>query len=317
MHRWGHSSSCGITCNDKPRLLGIDAHNGHQLFDQTHSGQWSSGGRPTPDGGQVFVAGGYYGGLDNYNGVTGHIQWFASMPQEYGWIPAANNDKVFTSFNGHLTMVDKATGSQQLLLAPSGGGYGSSTPTAVGPHEAYVPWGNVITQFDPTNRYATWEYKIPSGGIYNHGIAIGDGALYVNFGATVKALDRHSGGFLWEWTAPTTLTSNVVLTNSHLFVGNESETFAINLATHTKDWSAPYGGSLAVEKNFLFVSNTNALYAFGLAVPEPSSAMLVVPFGVMLGLRRSGLRKQRRTSFCHNEFPQNGRTASRPAANQP
>ena len=84
VHRWGHSSSCGITCNDKPRLLGIDAANGQQLFGTIHAGQWSSGSRPTPSGGNVYVAGGYYGGLDNYNGTTGNIQWFAGMPQEYG-----------------------------------------------------------------------------------------------------------------------------------------------------------------------------------------------------------------------------------------
>jgi PQQ-like domain len=119
MHRWGHSSSCGIGCHDRPRLLGINAHNGQQLFDQTHSGQWSSGGRPTADGGQVYVAGGYYGGLDNYDGVTGHIEWFANMPQEYGWIPAVGKNKVYTSFNGNLTVVDKATGSQQTYLAGS------------------------------------------------------------------------------------------------------------------------------------------------------------------------------------------------------
>jgi hypothetical protein len=84
VHRWGHSSSCGIDCHDKPRLLGMNTTMGAQIFDQTHAGQWSSGGRPAALDGQVYVAGGYYGGLDNYDGATGQIEWFAGMPQEYG-----------------------------------------------------------------------------------------------------------------------------------------------------------------------------------------------------------------------------------------
>jgi PQQ-like domain len=167
------------------------------------------------------------------------------------------------------------------LLAPSGGGYSASSPIAVGPHEVYVPWGVVITQFDPTSRYATWEYKTPSVAIANHGIAVGDTALYINYGTTLRAISRQTGSFLWQWTAPTTLTSNVVLTDSHLFVGSDSETFAIDVASRAKAWSAPYGGSLAVVGDFLFISNPDALHAFSLAVPEPCGLVLL-SFGVIL-----------------------------------
>ena len=287
VHRWGHSSSCGVTCNDKPRLFGINATNGTQLFDRTHSGQWSSGGRPTASGGNVYVAGGYYGGLDNYNGATGNIDWFASMPQEYGWIPAAYGDKVFTSFFGNLTVVNKTTGGAQTLLSPTAGGYNASTPTVVSPNEAYVPYANTITQFDPANNYATWQYKILNGSVANQGMAVGNSALYANLGSSVTAIDRKTGNFLWAWPTSDFTTSNLVLTNTHLFVASSTTTYAISLATHATDWSAPYGGLLALDSGYLFVSNTNALHAFAVGVPEPSAMLLILScVAFLVGFRK-------------------------------
>jgi hypothetical protein len=288
VHRWGHSSS-----SDKPRLFGINATNGQQIFDQSHSGQWSSGGRPTATGGQVYVAGGYYGGLDNYNGTTGTIQWFAGMPQEYGWIPAVDNGKVYTSFDGNLTMVNAANGTgAQTLLAPSGGNfYDGSSPLAAGPHEAYAAYGGLVTQFDPTNKYPTWEYK-NLGGSANQGMALSDNALFINFGNNIAAIDRATGAQLWRLNM-SGLTSNLVLTNSHLFVGDSNKTYAINLLTRNIDWQAPYSGDLAIVSDVLFVSNTRTLSAFNLTVPEPSSAVLLLPLVVVLGLIRRRKKHQR------------------------
>lgn len=294
VHRWGHSSSCGIGCHDKPRLLGMNTTMGAQIFDQTHSGQWSSGGRPAALDGQVYVAGGYYGGLDNYDGATGQIEWFAGMPQEYGWIPAAHGDKVFTSFSGHLTVVNKSTGAQQTLLAPSGGGYGSSTPVVVSANEAYVPSGNLITQFDPANKYATWEYKVGNQWLANQGLAIGGDALYANFGSVLKAIDRETGLLLWEWTAPVQLSSNVIATNTHLFVGNNDTTYAIGLDSRSVEWSAAYGGELAVAGGHLIVSNSSAVHAFAL-VPEPTVLAMgsVLTTGMVMLLRRRNYLSRR------------------------
>jgi hypothetical protein len=299
VHRWGHSSSA-----DHPRLFGINATNGQQIFDQSHSGQWSSGGRPTATGGQVYVAGGYYGGLDNYNGTSGAIQWFAGMPQDYGWIPAVDNGKVYTSFDGNLTMVNAANGTgSQTLLAPSGGNfYDASSPLAAGPHEAYAAYGNLVTQFDPTNKYPTWEYKSIGGGAANQGMALGADALYINFGNNITALDRETGAQLWKLNLAG-LTSNLVLTDDHLFVGDSNKTYAINLLTRSVDWQAAYSGDLAIVSDVLFVSNSRTLNAFNLAVPEPSSAVLLLPLAVVLGLlgRRQRYKKaaERSASSSH------------------
>jgi hypothetical protein len=286
VHRWGHSSA-----SDKPRLFGMNSTNGQQVFDQAHSGQWSSGGRPTAVDGQVYVAGGYYGGLDNYNGTSGAIQWFAGMPQDYGWIPAVDNGKVYTSFKGNLTMVNAGNGAGgQTLLAPSGGNYGTSSPLAAGPHEAYAAYGGLVTQFDPTNKYPTWEYKNP-GGSANQGMALSDNALYINFSNNIAAIDRATGVQLWRLNM-SGLTSNLVLTNSHLFVGDGNKTYAINLLTRNIDWQAPYSGDLAIVNDVLFVSNSRTLNAFTLAVPEPSSVVLLLPLAIVLALVRRRRKHQ-------------------------
>lgn len=75
---------------------------------------------------------------------------------------------------------------------------------------------------------------------------------------------------LWEWTSPAPLSTNVVVTDSHLFVGNDTTTYAIGLASRSLEWSAEYGGQLAVTGNHLVVSNGAAVHAFAL-VPEPTA----------------------------------------------
>jgi hypothetical protein len=288
VHRWGHSSSCGVTCHDKPRLLGIDASTGMQLFDKVHSGQWSSGGAPAAEGGNVFVAGGYYGGLDNYNGTTGAIVWFAGMPQTYGWVPAADSNHVYTSFGGDLTVVNRATGTSRNLIAPHGAG-SYADPVVAGPNEVYAASSRTVTQFDPINGYPTWDYQRTSG-VVRQGLALGPTSLYVNFDNVLVALSRSTGQELWTLPVPSgRFMRNLVLTDTHLFVGSETETFAFNLESRQLDWSAPYSGTVAISGNHLFISNSQVLHAFALqnAIPEPTALVhFVVGVAVLTYCRR-------------------------------
>src|SRR4051794_37139525 len=84
VHQWGHSGISGGDASQYPYLMGMSAATGAKQFATSHSGQWSSGSRPTVIGTQVFAAGGYYGGLDAYDGVSGNHAWFANVNQQYG-----------------------------------------------------------------------------------------------------------------------------------------------------------------------------------------------------------------------------------------
>ncbi|MEZ6190026.1 MAG: PQQ-binding-like beta-propeller repeat protein [Phycisphaerales bacterium] len=242
VHRWGHSSSCGVDCHDKPRLFGIDAVNGVQLFDQTHAGQWFSGGRPTPEGDRVFVAGGYFGGLDAYNASTGQIEWFAGMPQEYGWIPAADQDYVYVSFNDTLTVLDRAGGTVQTIGTLSGPSYSSSTPVVAGQNEVYLPRHFRLTRINALDGQIAWTYSNHTvGNDGNLGAAVHGEAVYANLSGFLHAIDRQTGELLWKWVPGSLLTSYVVSVDHYLIVGTDSTTYIIDTLLHDAVASVPVG----------------------------------------------------------------------------
>ena len=56
--------------SESPYVYGLTSATGSVVFATTYSAQWGAGSRPTVTGNQVFVPGGYYGGLNSYNALT-------------------------------------------------------------------------------------------------------------------------------------------------------------------------------------------------------------------------------------------------------
>ena len=104
----------------------MNSATGSVVFATTYSAQWGAGSRPTATDGQVFVPGGYYGGLNSYNALTGANQWLATVNQQYGWIPAADTSRVYVymgsasaspgPYTGTLYAFDRSTGHSAFTI---------------------------------------------------------------------------------------------------------------------------------------------------------------------------------------------------------
>jgi hypothetical protein len=302
VHKFGHSGSSGSSYpDDYPQLVALDAATGAKQFATTHSGQWSSGSRPTPIGGQVFAAGGYYGGMDSYNAVTGAVSWFAGIPQQYDWTPAADAGRVYVYMGyasaspgpspGRLYAINRSTGAidYQILHPQSTSTYygelqnvvlGAQNDAMALTRGSLVTGTNsILVNFDLVGRTIRWQ----TGGNWSGNLAVHAGILAVPEGTKLSILDETTGARLWDWTAPSDL-RQAILSDNLAFVASSTATYAVNLTTRQSVWSAPVGGEIALSDGMLIVSNTSGIRAF--AVPEPS-AMFVTCVGVItLALRR-------------------------------
>ena len=303
VHRWGHSGSSGSTQpKDKPSLVGIDADTGTQLFSTQHSGQWSSGSRPTIEGDTVFAAGGYYGGMDAYN-LEGTNKWFARVNQQYGWIPAADADNAYVYMGeassspgpsvGQLYIVDRLTGNRSSIAHHRSTGTlsrssdnGSVMLDGLGNAYALsrVYGGNTLVSFDIDVGAINWE----ADGSWDNNPAIANGIIAIPEDQSVVFLDATTGTRQWSWEHSSDVNGSIILTDNVAFAGTETGVYAIDLDSRTAIWNTPIEGHLAAVDGMLYITNDTGIFAFS-AIPEPSCFVLVM--GMMLfgmgSIRRS------------------------------
>ncbi|MDX1961725.1 MAG: PQQ-binding-like beta-propeller repeat protein [Pirellulales bacterium] len=305
VHHFGHSGSSGSAFpTDYPALVGLDRASGVQQFWTTHSGQWSSGSRPTIEGTGVFAAGGYFGGLDAY-GLNGSHVWFHGVNQQYGWIPAADQNNVYVYMGaasaspgpsvGSLFIVNRTTGvrdatvphpqsngtfygeEQSVIL----GGQGDALALTYNNHPAFAN-SKTLVSFDIVSRTINWQITGNFGG----NAAVSDGQIAVPDGNALRIVDQSTGGTLWTWTAPGAVWGNVVLSNQYAFVNAGGSVHAIDLLTRTSVWnSSGVTGSIALDDNLLVISNPSGVRAYT-AIPEPASFVATVVAGAAWMLMR-------------------------------
>jgi hypothetical protein len=288
VHRFGHSSSpASSPPEEKPALVGLDVADGSVRFVTPHSGQWSSGSRPTVDGGAVFTAGGYFGGLDAY-GLNGVSLWAAKVNQQYGWIPAADDQHVYTYMGsagfspgpsvGQLYIADRRTGSLTSIAHPRStstrsGGSDDGSVMLDGLGNAYalsgVRGGSTLVSFDIGSSSINWE----ADGAWLDNPSIANGLIALPERRSVVFLDAVTGSRLWAWDHTSNIVGSVLLTDGAAFVNSSSGVFGIDLYSQEVFWHTPVSGRLAASNGSLFITNGTGIYAYSV-VPEPASGAL-------------------------------------------
>jgi len=246
-------------------LRAYDAASGELVFRAPHTAQMAYYLAPTLYAGNVYVAGGYNGGMYGFNGTSGAQLWFSDvLPQYDQWTPAVDETRAYAYLGGYspaLYVLNRATGAVEFTIADLNvDGYVWSTGAA----PVLGSSGNVLAvqdgrliSFDLANRKIGYEIARAFAGQ----ASLAHGVIYcINAGA-LSARDEATGGPLWSWEAPGggVLTGTIVVTNTHLFAGTSTITYALDLATHEMVWSYPAGGALTLGNSSLYLAGGNRL----------------------------------------------------------
>jgi hypothetical protein len=325
VHDFGDSDISGGTPRQYPRLVGVNASTGQIQFATTHEGQGDSGSRPTVLGNQVVALGGYFGGMDSYDASTGTHQWFTAFPQQYGFIPAMDQQHVYVYYGsiggsplfGTLYVLDRSSGEIDYTIQIPSDRYSTGTISSValgGQDDALIinstsynvdegsDGRNQLTSFDLQHHTIKWSQTLGAfSGLT--ALAVANGEIAVSLLHSLQMMDEATGSDLWTWTAPSnaTLYSNIVLTNNLAFVASQDTVFGIDRASGQLEWSAFLGRdnnyfsyyNLSYFDGTLYVSGADHLFTFN-TVPEPSgvllwSTVIVALFGYSVLRRRQGV----------------------------
>jgi len=238
-------------------LRAFDAVTGTQLFRTPYENQWSRWQAPVVSGGNVYMAGGYFGGMYSFDG-TGAQRWFNELTQYDGFTPAVGNDRVYAltgQVSPQVLVVDPATGARvDSLTDPvlESGGYGvSGTPVLGSAHNLLTVQAGQVLSFDLQSRGTAWRMI---GGFVGMP-AVGNAVVYVQNGADVEARQESDGTLLWTWRRPgqVGLWPTMIATKNLLFATDGASTFAVDLGAHLQVWSYPAGGQLSLTRDGLLL----------------------------------------------------------------
>jgi hypothetical protein len=310
--------------SDSPQIVGAAESNGQIQFDTAVAGQWTAGSQPTVLGTQVVTLGGYYGGMNAFNGTTGAVQWsITDLPQQYDFIPAMNAQNIYIYYGAAGYEPGPET-STLYTVSPTNGGikseitnpsditttYSSISSPVLGSQNDVLVVGNTgmngpkeVYCLDLIGQTVKWQ----AGTSVVNAIAVSNGQVAIPTNLALELVSESTGATIWNWlpASGVDLTSNVVMTNQFAFVASDNRLYEINLATGTLAGSAylgldplnssiPY--SLAFYNGELYVSGDSTLFAFTFSpVPAPPG-LLLGSAGFALMAVRFGVRSLRRTS---------------------
>ncbi|MBN1488353.1 MAG: PQQ-binding-like beta-propeller repeat protein [Phycisphaerae bacterium] len=277
VNRAGHSGISGGSSSDYPKLYGLDARTGQEIFVTNYSDQWGSYDRPSVQADTVIMEGGYYGGIYAYEATSGDIRWFESNAAAYilaqdgfysndGLRDYADATKIRDIADPLLRTVTPVLASTEadLLLVTSG----NSTDRK-------------LSAFNESGDTWQWDHELDSD---SSTFAATPDRVIVSGQSKLEILDRETGVLLIDWESSSPLVySQLAVTNTHAILQDTRGLVSfVNLATGQTDWSqsAPVG-TLAVGQGLLVLSSRYEVSAYTL-VPEPSSFVLLGMGGLAL-----------------------------------
>ncbi|MBQ0937763.1 outer membrane protein assembly factor BamB family protein [Ideonella paludis] len=238
-------------------LRGLDAATGEQRFQSAYSAQWEHYLAPTVYKNQVYVNAGYYGGMQMFRKDTGVSKWFIGMPQYDGWTPAVDERYAYSFVGSTFHAVDRLTGELAFKIPdPASNWQGSGqAPVLGGKGDAYVTSGGRLLMFNLTDRSIRWA---KDDAAYKGQPALAGGVVFSPANVGVIGRTQVKGKRVWNWWVPSTesVASNLVVTNTHLFVATNAATYAVDLQTQKTVWSERVSGRLAVADGYLYISQS-------------------------------------------------------------
>ena len=265
-------------------LHAFDAATGYTIFSSPYNAQWETYLNPTPYGSNIYMGGGYYGGMYSFNATTGAQNWFGTVPQYDGWTPTIDGTYAYAytgsgdivPIQGVFTMIKIADGTTAASIVDpiyNWTGYTMNSAVVLGNgNTAFtVNGGRLVswnTQLDSTHkpmiRWSATSGYTGQPSFANSTPTSHIGRVFVSNNGQLNVINGPTGQLLWTWTPPTgSIQGPMVVTDDLVFASTGTTTYAISRGHHTTVWSYNVSGILAFSNSTLYVAGSDGnVYAF-------------------------------------------------------
>jgi outer membrane protein assembly factor BamB len=272
-----------LQLSDQNAIVGWNVQTQAQVFSASYPSQDDATLAPVVVNNTLYSGGGDAGEAYAYNTATSASLWATTVPHSgsYGGeSPAVDANYVYFigGLGSDLIIANKATGALVSETGPHAESFAGS-PLLTGKGGLFYVQngtGEYLDITNPASPKVIWTMDNLSSG---DAPAYANGILYVSSGwpdltDTLYAIDPLTGQVKWSLAGATGF-DNMIVTDNVLFTVEGSNTVAISLATHQVLWSVPITGTMAVSDNELFIGSAGVVSAYLIAVPEPSSLLLL------------------------------------------
>jgi hypothetical protein len=185
------------------------------------------------------------------------MNWYAGLPQYDSWSPTWANGQLVV-YTDELDVVAPDSGLVlETITDPSyyWSGYSpNQSPVVIG-NLAYVTNGGRLMAYDMLNQNIAWTVSISASGQ----IATDGTQLFVVAGGTLSVRNPANGALLWSWVPTPTgsVTTRLIVTDSHVIAGDGTQTYIVNRSTHHTDTTLDSSGLMAYAGDRLVIADQN------------------------------------------------------------
>ena len=243
-----------------------DVSSGALLYRVPFGNQWSLWDAPVVIDNEVYMGGGYYGGLYRFDGLSGAVRYHVALPFTDGWTPAVNSGLVYvpgatqSSTTNGVSVLNAFDGSISFTIPDDRLAPGYITPVLGGRNNIITRSGFSIYSIDLAGRRVSWERN----GRFSDIPVVANGVVFARNGSAVEALKESDGTTLWTWVPPEPESADchlnlackglMLVTQNILFVGLSRSTVALDVKSGAPLWNYPASGRLAISQGMLYIS---------------------------------------------------------------
>ena len=265
------------------RLRAFDLGTGARAFEQPATSRGFDAVAPLLLGGSAYLGGNqgqlYDGALHAFDATTGSLRFSTTgLPGYDRWTAATDGSRLYlylgpgAGFPAGLHGVDAVTGSPVAFIedpAYGASSYPSDTTVLGSQNDAVTTALTHLVSFDLSAGAVRW--LVP--GWYWGTPVVANGVVYARAGfpSAIEARAETDGALLWSWRDPGNGEVDMIVTDGHLIASVWRSTMLqtteiVDLATGQTVWSFPFGSSIALTEDTLFVGDAeySTLHAIGL-----------------------------------------------------
>jgi outer membrane protein assembly factor BamB len=244
-------------------LFALDLSDGQEIWHSPFAAQWELYYAPAVADGQVFIDGGYYGGMYAFDAGGGSQAWYVNLPQYDSWTPVYSQGVVYSYVQGVFMAHDPADGAElwSLDLGWNWSTWSMNRMAVVSGTIAYMTvqsQGLSLVAVDLINKNEKW--RIPNRS-FSGTPAVADGKVYALDANVLRVYDCQSGQPLWSYEASSTLIGAPLVTNGNVFIASSSHTWVLDSNRPRVIWQVDRGGWLTIADDHLFIAQPNGVLA--------------------------------------------------------